>query len=141
MFKEMGLAQSVLCDFCIPLERDSLQHCMCRCEHVKSFWNELEKFLFQNCEKVHNFKFKENIILFATEINFKSGKILDLNILSANFGIYSCRQGKHKQTNKNTIMRIQKRAGKKKKKKGTILKHVTRIETEPACFLIRLGHL
>ena len=48
VFKEMGLAQSVLCDFCIPLERDSLQHCMCRCEHVKSFWNELEKFICQN---------------------------------------------------------------------------------------------
>ena len=102
----MGPTQSVLCDFCIPLERDSLQHSMCTCEHVKSFfWNELEKFICQNCEKVHNFKFNENTILFATEIIFKCGKILDFIILSAHFCIYSCRQEKTKNK-KKTIMRI-----------------------------------
>ena len=32
VFLKKGITQSVLCDFC-NLERDSLQHCMCGCEH------------------------------------------------------------------------------------------------------------
>ena len=78
----MGIIQSVLCDFC-NLERDSLQHCMWGCDHVKSVWNELEKFICQNCENVHNFKFNEKIILFGTDTNFKTNKsdnILDFII-------------------------------------------------------------
>ena len=42
VLKEMGITQSVLCDFC-NRERDVFQHCMWKCEHVKSFWNELKK--------------------------------------------------------------------------------------------------
>ena len=56
VLKEMVITQSVLCDFC-NLDRDSLQHCKWGCEHKKSFWNELERFICQNCENVHNFKF------------------------------------------------------------------------------------
>ena len=40
VLKEIGITQSVLCNFCY-LERDSLQHCMWGCECVKSFWNQL----------------------------------------------------------------------------------------------------
>ena len=69
VLKEMGITQSVLCDF-YNQERGSLQHCMWGCQHVKSFWNELQKFTCQNCENVHNFKFNEKIILFGTDINF-----------------------------------------------------------------------
>ena len=58
VLKEMNITQSVLCDFC-NLERDSLQHCMWGCEHMKSFWNELERFICQNSENVHNFKFND----------------------------------------------------------------------------------
>ena len=58
VLKEMGITQSVLSDFSI-LERGSLQHCMRGCEHMKSFWNELERFICQNCENVHNVKFNE----------------------------------------------------------------------------------
>ena len=38
VLKEMGITQSVLCYF-RKLERDSFQHCMWGCEHMKSFWN------------------------------------------------------------------------------------------------------
>ena len=82
MLKETGTTQSVLCDIC-NLETDSLQYCMWGCEHVKSFWNELERFICQNCENVRNFKFNENIILLGTNIYFKSDDILDFTILSA----------------------------------------------------------
>ena len=58
VLKEMGITQSVLCDFC-NLERHSLQHCRWECEHMKSFWNELERFICQNSENVRNFKFNE----------------------------------------------------------------------------------
>ena len=58
VLKEMGITQSVLRDFC-NLERYSLQHCMWECDHMKSFWNELERFICQNCENVHNFKFNK----------------------------------------------------------------------------------
>ena len=66
----MGITQNVLCDFC-NLEKNSFQRCMWGYEHVKSFWNELEKFICQNCENAHNFKFNEKIILFGTDINIK----------------------------------------------------------------------
>ena len=56
VLKEMGIVQSALRDFC-NLVRDSLQHYMRVYQHVKSFWKELEKFICQNCENVHNFKF------------------------------------------------------------------------------------
>ena len=36
VLKEMGIAQDVLCNFS-NLERDSIQHCMWRCQHVKLF--------------------------------------------------------------------------------------------------------
>ena len=45
VFLKKGITQSVLCDFC-NLERDSLQHCVWGCEHIKSFGNELERFIF-----------------------------------------------------------------------------------------------
>ena len=66
-------------------------------DHVKSFWNELQKFTCQNCENVHNFKFNEKIILFGTDINSKTNKSdnnLDFIILSAKLFIYSCRHEK-----------------------------------------------
>ena len=84
MLKEIGIAHIALCNFC-DLERDSLQDCMWGCEHMKSFWNELERFICQNCENVHNLKFNEKIILFGTSINFKSDNILYFIILSEFF--------------------------------------------------------
>ena len=81
----MGITQSVLCDFC-NLERDSLQHCMWGCEHMKSFRNELERFICQNCENVHNVKFNDFFVgFFGTNTNFKSDNILNLIILSTFF--------------------------------------------------------
>ena len=59
VLKEMGITQSVLCYF-RKLERDSFQHCMWGCEHMKSFWNELERFICENSENVHNFKSNES---------------------------------------------------------------------------------
>ena len=50
---------------------------MLGCEHVKSFWNDLEMFLCHHCDNVCNFKLNEKIMLFGTDINFKSDNILD----------------------------------------------------------------
>ena len=63
VLKEMGITQSVLCDFC-NLERDSLQQCMWGCEHMKSFWNELERFICQNCENVKTSNAMNFLIIF-----------------------------------------------------------------------------
>ena len=63
--KEIGITQkhkvfyAIFVTFKETLERDSLQHCMWGCEHMKSFWNELERLICQNCENVHDFKFDE----------------------------------------------------------------------------------
>ena len=51
--------QYCVCDFC-NLERDSIQLCMWRCQHVKSFWNKLEEFIYDHCDNVRNFKFNAN---------------------------------------------------------------------------------
>ena len=84
VLKEMGIAQNVLCNFCI-LERDSIQHCMWRCQHVKLFWNKLEGFICDHCNNVHNFKLNEKTILFGIDDNFKSDNVLDFIILYAKY--------------------------------------------------------
>ena len=60
VLKEVGVAQDVLCNFC-NLERDSIQRCMWRCQHVKLFWNKIEGFICDHCNNVHNFKFNGKI--------------------------------------------------------------------------------
>ena len=89
----MGIAQDVLCNFC-NLERDSMQHCMWRCQHVKLFWYKLEGFICDHCNNVQNLKFNEKITLFGTDDNFKSDSVLDFIILYAKYFIYSCRYEK-----------------------------------------------
>ena len=56
----MGIAQDVLCNFC-NLERDSIQHCMWRCQHVKLFWNKLEGFICDHCNSVQNINSMKNL--------------------------------------------------------------------------------
>ena len=116
----MGIAQDVLRNFC-NLERDSIQHCMWRCQHVKLFWNKLEGFICDHCNNVQNLKFnekkerkkkKKKKKLFGTDGNLKSDTVLDFIILYAKYFIYSCRYKK-----------IELEKKKKKKKKDTKLKH------------------
>ena len=96
MFKKKGgIAQGVSCNFC-NIERDSIQLCMWRCQHVKLFWNKLEGFICDHCNNVQNLKFNEKIILFGTDDNFKSDSVLDFIILYAKYFIYSCRYEKIK---------------------------------------------
>ena len=51
----MGIAQNVLCSFC-NLEMDSIQGCTLWCQLVKSFWNELEEFIYDHCDNIYNFQ-------------------------------------------------------------------------------------
>ena len=103
VLKEMDIAQDVLCNFC-NRERDSIQHCMWRCQHVKMFWNKLEGFICDHCNNFQNLKVNENFFLFGTDDNFKSDNALDFIILYAKYFIYSCRYEK----NQTSVMCIWK---------------------------------
>ena len=59
VLNKMGIPQCALCDFFFSLERNSVQRCTWGCEHVKYFWSELQKFIYQECQNIRNFKFNE----------------------------------------------------------------------------------
>ena len=75
----MGIAQNVLCSFC-NLEMDSIQGCTLWCQLVKSFWNELEEFIYDHCDNIYNFQVNGEKIC-NTGTNFKTDNVLDLIIL------------------------------------------------------------
>ena len=120
--KRNGIAQDVLCNFS-NLERDSIQHCMWRCQHVKLFWNKLEGFICDHCNNVQNLKFNEKIILFGTDDNFKSDNVLDFIILYAKYFIYSCRYEKIK----HQLCAFRKELEKKIRNRST----QSKVETDP----------
>ena len=122
VLKEMGIAQKVLCNFCI-LERDSIQHCMWRCQHVKLFWNKLEGFICDHCNNVHNFKLNEKTILLGIDDNFKSDNVLDFIILYAK---YLSIVADMKKSNLSCVYLERRWKKKKTRKKDTKLKHTTK---------------
>lgn len=83
------------CNFC-QKEKDTIEHYLYFCEHLLSFWIQLETFLKEKCGNCERFRFNFPLILFGTDEITETDEILDLVILLGKVFVYKCRITKTK---------------------------------------------
>ena len=90
VLKEMKIADSNKCSFCHE-QRDSIQHFLWRCQFVQRFWLDYEKLVNEKCSLASNMKLNENIVLFGTDLGFRTDAVTDFIIVSAKYYIFRCK--------------------------------------------------
>lgn len=93
VLKEMGITENNQCTFC-KQERDSIEHFLWRCHHVKLFWNNFKKLLHDKCDIAGNMSLTEKLVLFGTDTEIKTNIVFDLIIILAKSYIYKCKISK-----------------------------------------------
>ena len=102
------LTDSSQCSFCND-NTESLSHLFWHCIHVRKFWEELQKLLYENCIHCTRFKFKEELILFGCAENVYTDKPMNLIILFAKFYIYKCKFESNKPSLKPFLQQLANR--------------------------------
>ena len=86
----MGVTNTTTCVICNNA-RDSIEHFLWDCAHIRRFWTRLEKLINDQCEHANSVKISRNIILFGVDNHLKTDTVFDFIIMFAKWYIYRCK--------------------------------------------------
>ena len=84
------IKESPMCTFC-HVEEESILHLFWECPVVLTFWEKIERLLQEKCHICARLKISEQLVIFGSEKNIHTDKILDFIIMLGKFFIYKCR--------------------------------------------------
>ena len=90
VWKEMKIVENDLCTFC-KMHKDSIDHFMWKCQHIQSFWKDLQGLLKEKCQSCTCLHINEKLVLFGVDYGMKTDTVFDLIMLSAKMFIYKCK--------------------------------------------------
>ena len=108
ILKEMGIMENNKCTFC-KQERDSIEHFLWKCHHVKHFWTNFEKLLHDKCDIAYNMRLTELLVLFGIDTGVKTNKVFDLIVLLAKSYIYKSKINKQLPVINNFLIELKYR--------------------------------
>ena len=90
VLNKMRVVSTDKCSFCKE-QRDSIQHFLWGCQYVQRFWLDCEKVLNEKCPLACDMKLNQNIVLFGTDLGFRTDSITDFIIVFAKYYIFKCK--------------------------------------------------
>ena len=82
------IKEDSVCEMCNTEEED-LKHMFYTCPFIKTFWDDLQTRLIQNCDNIINLQFSEELVFFGTKKFMYTDNVFDLIVLCAKYYIYS----------------------------------------------------
>ena len=84
------IKDSSSCTFCRN-EEETIIHLLWSCPVVQSFWKKLQNLLQNKCFNCNHLILSEYLVIFSSQDNVTTDKVIDFIILLAKFFIYKCR--------------------------------------------------
>ena len=78
------------CTFCNE-DEETISHLFWNCDKVQRFWSTFSETLCGRCRQYDSLELTKELVLFGTEKNVKTDKVIDLFILFGKYYIFKCK--------------------------------------------------